>query len=65
MITWHEVPDVITRNLVAAIGTITYAFTSIGPVAWVTMAWVLVQMAKFLVTWWREERARWKARADK
>ena len=55
----------ITRNLVAVIGTVAYAFTSIGPVAWVTMAWVLVQMAKFLVTWWREERARWKARANK
>lgn len=65
MITWHEVPDVVTRNLVAALGTITYAFTSIGPVAWVTMIWVSVQTAKFLVTWFREERERWKARANK
>ena len=62
MITWREVPDVIARNIVAAIGTITYAFTSIGPVAWVTMAWVIVQMAKFLLQWFREERDRWKSR---
>ena len=55
----------ITRNLVAVIGTVTYAFTSIGPVAWVTMIWVSVQTAKFLVTWFREERERWKARVNK
>ena len=55
----------ITRNLVAVIGTVAYAFTSIGPVAWVTMIWVSVQTAKFLVTWFREERERRKARANK
>lgn len=55
MTDWHEF---LTRNVPAAVGTAIYAFTQLGLVAWLTCAWILVQMARFCLDWYRSEKER-------
>lgn len=55
--TLHDLNEFVLRTIPGAIGTALYAFTQLGPVAWVTIAWVLVQLTRFCLQWYREERA--------
>lgn len=55
--------DFIMKTLPGALGTFLYALTNLGPVAWITFVWVLVQMVRFLQKWHREDRAYNRRRA--
>ena len=59
---WHEIPEIFSRNIVAVAGTVGWLVTDSRFIGGITALWVLVQMSKFVLTWWREERKRW---ADK
>ena len=55
--------DFFLKTLPGAVGTTVYALTDLGPVALVTILWVLVQMFRFVQKWHREDRAYGRRRA--
>ena len=55
--------DFFLKTLPGAAGTVLYALTDLGPVAWITFIWVLVQMLRFIQKWYREDRAYHRRRA--
>lgn len=58
MTSWHEIPEFVTRNAVAFAGFAGWLVTDSRFIGGITALWVLVQMTKFVITWWREERDR-------
>lgn len=54
--TTHDLHDFIIRTIPGAVGTALYALTELGPVAWITFVWVLIQITRFCIQWYREER---------
>lgn len=64
--TYADLHDFVVRTIPGALGTAVYAFTQLGPVAWVTITWVMVQMVRFTIDWYRHEHARnLKTQAEK
>ena len=55
--------DFLLKTLPGAVGTTVYALTNLGPVAWITFLWVLVQMVRFIQKWYREDRSYHRRRA--
>lgn len=60
--TLTDLHDFVVRTTPAAAGTALYAFTQLGLVAWLTSAWIMVQMVRFCLDWYRAERIRYKHR---
>jgi hypothetical protein len=58
MINFQDLPEIVTRNIVALAGTVGWIITDSRFIGAITALWVLVQMTKFCITWWREERER-------
>ena len=56
--TYADLHDFVVRTIPGAVGTAVYAFTQLGVVAWLTCIWVLIQIARFSLDWYRHERAR-------
>lgn len=49
--------DFVVRTIPAAVGTALYAFTQLGLVAWLTCIWVSIQIIRFSIDWYRQEKA--------
>lgn len=54
--TLNDLHDFVVRTLPAAIGTALYAFTQLGLVAWLTCFWITIQIVRFSMDWYRQER---------
>jgi len=51
-----DLHNFVVRTIPGAIGTMLYALTQLGPVAWITFLWVSIQILRFSLQWYREER---------
>lgn len=55
--------DLFMKTLPGAVGSVVFYLTELGPVAWLTMGWVTIQIVRFLQKWHREDRAYYRRRA--
>lgn len=54
--TTSDLHNFVVRTIPGAVGTMLYALTQLGPVAWITFLWVAIQILRFSLQWYREER---------
>lgn len=61
---YEALNDFFLKTLPGVVGTTIYALTDLGPVAWLTFIWVLVQLVRFAQKWYREDRSYYRRRAN-
>lgn len=63
--TLNDLYEFTMRNAPAVVGSAIYAFTQLGVVAWLTCIWVSIQIVRFSLDWFRQERVRYLKKITK